>query len=830
MVNFYGKDLPDTGDLVVCRIDRIIENAGYLVALLEYDDREGYVGLKEITQAKWLRNLKSLVQLNDIEVMQVTVVDSDGSIDLSRKYINEELKEKALLRYKYWKRIYDYLDFMATPDTKQTITFQVLHPFIRESKDTDTENDSQKREISTWTSTKGIIFEDDNICVIFQNVVKLIEKPVEKEFQSEIIQLKNLLRIKVTIVNSRIQLLSEKYRVTIRSHNSKNAEYQITSQEKITSDEFTNLMERLISHKFDEKKDSQIITERTDLPVVTERQTEQPIMNIGMVGHVAHGKTTLIEALTGVDTRKHKKEIASNRTLKIGYTNATIVKCQCNEEVGVYLALKDSSATCKCPRVTISIVDCPGHNVLLSTMITGAQIFDTCILVVSADETIPMPQTWEHVAVLEITAQKYHENHGLRKGLVIHNKADLLQKDAIYKSKKQLEDFVKGTIFEDRSIIPTSAQLKLNTEYILKFMYESAKGMASRKDDKESGAYGLVVRTFDINKPGSSEIHGLVIGGSILKGLVSVGDDLVLLPHNIETKIYSLKTERTLLQVSGTGGLVAMQTDINPSFCDSLIGCSFVKKSHFVPECLIAGNTELKFKYTLLKDAKVDLSKGMEVIINMHGWNTQCKINRIVKDKCKGTLTLGRPVYLFPDTKNQFTILWNKRLIGFGRFEKLSVGGSGTVHSSIDYSIDSTDSITETYDELYSLFLTKLEAWKKAANQRLHVPPPQTVYMNTFTTISNFSAICDSIGVKPEILADYIHSELGAKSKSLNASKQLILKGRTDEKKVTSVIQNYLIERRCPLCKQNTITTIKNMGVRQKLCTNCSWKGIADKK
>src|SRR6478609_2827974 len=131
MINFYGKETPKVGDLIVCRIDTISNNSGgYWVELLEYGNKAGFVGLKEITQAKWFRNLRGQAHEGDVEVMQVISVGDHGDIDLSRRYINEKSREMVLNRYKTWKRVYDYLDHMVDAMNREVVIGEVLHPYL----------------------------------------------------------------------------------------------------------------------------------------------------------------------------------------------------------------------------------------------------------------------------------------------------------------------------------------------------------------------------------------------------------------------------------------------------------------------------------------------------------------------------------------------------------------------------------------------------------------------------------------------------------------------------------------------------------------------------
>ena len=868
MVNYYGKEYPGVGDLVVCRIGNSIQDMGYMVSLLEYDDLKGYICLKDLTQAKWCKNIKSLAEEGDIEVLEVITVSEDGDVDLTRRHIDEDAKQAALIKYKHWKRVYDYLTRMATLDDLHEMMDKVLHPYMEfETSESVTEGSihngqisnissttsSMTISISKWTQEQSIKFTTTSTQVTLDNVIRLIEKPVEKVHQTDHIQFVDLSRERISIVNHFLRYVENHFPVSIKTHNTKTSTFQITTKDKMTHPEFTELVEKIKKCDLQEIKDdherrkveTEDVRDEHDEHVEQERvydNDKQPLVNIGIIGHVAHGKTTMIEALTGVDTRKYKKEIASNRTLNIGYTNARITKCSCKGSSSgdvAYLAQKDRSTDCTCPDVLISIVDCPGHNVLLSTMITGARIMDTCLLVVSAAEPCPQPQTQEHVTVMQIIGETEVQ---FSDALVLLNKIDLVGAEKAAEAKNDLDNFIKGTVFENAPEIPTSAQMRINMSYILEYLYEYAVKTGNRtsndiKETKENAtsrsSKGIVVRTFDVNKPGDLIVKGAVIGGSVQRGTFAIGEDILLLPLNIPAKIITMKSDKFDISVARPGGLIAIQTDINPSYCNMLVGCTFIKAEDFVQSQMIPAQTELKIKYNIVscKEREEDelnernernkqklLKKDQVIQVNYSGCNSEMTILKSSKDKMRMTVRTSKPIYVFPGENMCFTIIKDKRLVGFGRsleHERYKLpNGDAFKYNNLP-----------NYAEMFSKFQEKLEAWNETSRIKTRLPIPKTVYKNTFTTIYNFEAICDILNVTPEVLGLYIFTELGARSWSINGMKQFMMKGRTDEKKIMTLLHNFVMDRRCILCKRNTITVVRNMGVKQKMCTYCSWKG-----
>ena len=178
----------------------------------------------------------------------------------------------------------------------------------------------------------------------------------------------------------------------------------------------------------------------------------QPEVNIGTMGHVDHGKTTLVQALTGVWASRHSEELKRGITIKLGYADMPIYKCpECEPP-------KNYSTHTTCPNCgskgtfvrAVSFVDAPGHEALMATMLSGAAIMDGAILVIAADEPCPQPQTREHLAAAEII--------GIKSIVIVQNKVDIVDEKRVHESYEEIKNFVKGTIAESAPIIPISAQ------------------------------------------------------------------------------------------------------------------------------------------------------------------------------------------------------------------------------------------------------------------------------------------------------------------------------------------------------------------------------------
>lgn len=297
---------------------------------------------------------------------------------------------------------------------------------------------------------------------------------------------------------------------------------------------------------------------------------KQPEINIGMIGHVDHGKTTLTQRLTGKWTDEHSEEIKRGISIKLGYADAAFYKCPECKEPGCY-CIKNKCPTCgstaELLRV-VSFVDAPGHETLMAIMLSGAAIMDGAVLVIAANESCPQPQTREHLTALDIS--------GIKNIIIVQNKVDLVTENNAIKNYEQILKFVKGTVAEGAPIIPVSAHQDINIDVLIKNLQKHIP-TPQRELDKPPIMY--TARSFDINKPGArpKEIKGGVIGGSLIQGVIKHGEEIEICPgrrieiegrkiiENITTTIDSLVTGGKSVKEATPGGLIAIGTNLDPA-------------------------------------------------------------------------------------------------------------------------------------------------------------------------------------------------------------------------------------------------------------------------
>ena len=400
----------------------------------------------------------------------------------------------------------------------------------------------------------------------------------------------------------------------------------------------------------------------------------QPCVNIGTSGHVDHGKTTLVEAITGVWTSAHSEELRRGITIKIGYADAAFYKCpQCPPPVcyGTQPQCINCGGKSELLRV-VSFVDSPGHESLMANMLSGAALMDGAILVMAANENVPQPQTREHLLALSVL--------GIQQIVLVQNKADLAEYEEALDNYRQIKDFVKGSIAEKAPIIPVSAQHKLNIDVLIEAIEKTIKTPARIKNAEP---IMHVLRSFDVNKPGSpiTQVKGGIIGGGLVQGQLNIADEIEIRPGVLDEKkgkydpitsqVSTLGTGAGLVKSVRPGGLVAIGTKLDPTYTksDSLIG-SVVGKPGKLPKDVEDITIDVVLFDTAVGTAemvKVEPLKAKEPIRLNIGTAAASGYVTNVRDS-KVEVKLKKPVCLMPKSRVAISrrIAERWRLIGSG--------------------------------------------------------------------------------------------------------------------------------------------------------------------
>jgi len=265
---------------------------------------------------------------------------------------------------------------------------------------------------------------------------------------------------------------------------------------------------------------------------------------LGTAGHIDHGKTTLVKALTGIDTDRLKEEKERGITIELGFA---------------HLALPDGTL--------VGIVDVPGHEKFVKNMVAGASGIDVVALIVAADEGV-MPQTKEHIEICELL--------GIRHGIIVITKIDLVDEEWLELVKEDIREHIKGTFLSDAPIVEVSS---VTGEGLDKFI-ETLTKIVQRLPEREEGyIFRLPVdRVFTIKG------FGTVVTGTTISGNIKVGDEVTIYPVGINCKIRSIQVHgksvnkvgpstRTALSLQGVnkeeierGYVVASKDSLFPSY------------------------------------------------------------------------------------------------------------------------------------------------------------------------------------------------------------------------------------------------------------------------
>ncbi|BAU22473.1 translation elongation factor [Caldimicrobium thiodismutans] len=239
---------------------------------------------------------------------------------------------------------------------------------------------------------------------------------------------------------------------------------------------------------------------------------------IGTAGHIDHGKTALVKALTGIDTDRLREEKERGITIDIGFAKLQLPS-----------------------GIQASIVDVPGHERFIRNMVAGASGIDLVMLVIAADEGI-MPQTREHLEICELL--------GIKEGVVVLTKIDLVDEEWLELVKAEVEDYLKGTFLKGAPIVPFSAVTLQGKEELIKILDEKAKTLRIRE------------RTLPFRLPIDGVFlikgFGLVVRGTALSGEVSLNQELMLYPHQKRVKVRNLQVHGESVEKAFAGMRVAV--------------------------------------------------------------------------------------------------------------------------------------------------------------------------------------------------------------------------------------------------------------------------------
>ncbi len=396
------------------------------------------------------------------------------------------------------------------------------------------------------------------------------------------------------------------------------------------------------------------------------KEISQAEVNIGLIGHVDHGKTSLTHALSGKWTDTHSEELKRGISIRLGYADAVFYKCPACKGAEAYT----TQETCShCKKKTkrlrkVSFVDAPGHETLMTTMISGAALMHGAILVIAANEFCPQPRTKEHLMALKVS--------GIKNIIVAQNKIDLVDKKQATENYHQIKKFLKEFDFE-AEIIPTAAHFGTNIDLLIETI---EKKIPSPKIDEKKPVKMYVARSFDINKPGIKikELIGGALGGTIMQGKIKTGDELELSPginnKKNKVKIIEINTSEGKIKEAVPGGLISIRTliDSNLTKNDQMKG-NILGKIGSLPEAVTNIKMKIKYFQREVTGIKTDLKQGEIIVLSAGTATTIGNIIALKKDLIEVMLKV--PITIEPNQKIAISkkegARW--RLIAYGTTE-----------------------------------------------------------------------------------------------------------------------------------------------------------------
>ena len=573
----------------------------------------------------------------------------------------------------------------------------------------------------------------------------------------------------------------------------------------------------------------------------------QPTLNLGMIGHVASGKSTLTRQITGTKTQKFSSEKERNITIEIGYANAKIYL----DKNGKYHTtssntnelLDDDGEKMQLIK-HISIVDCPGHESFMANMINGSAVMDACVLVIATNEQIPQPQTYEHLQAVE--------NIDIDNYIVLQNKMDLIKKSQLSNKLDDIKKFLKDTKAEKSEIIPSSVQIGVNVNQVIKSIINLPNLERQVNEDPKM----IIIRSFDINKLNIpyTKLQGGVVGGSLISGYLKKNDIIELRPgfiikdkdvykfKPIISKITSLQSDTRKLDFAFPGGLIGLGLQIDPSLTknNGMVG-QILGKIGSLPPVYHA----LKLKYNLIKrydNLKVTFAKNEELLICVNSMRITGTIEYLKKKKKNFRIFLEKPICL---SKNQKISIFkninnNWKLVAIS---KLIAGLECEIVSDKEYNKYKKEQINEEIEIVYDIPEVKFKnatyeenlmniKFRDNNNFKLNIVPPILSYKYPITVFKNYEKYLKSLDLRTDdiikninysnLINNFIKKELSCEIE-MNGSKQLCLRGKFKgsqiEKITVKFIKTYL---NCFSCSSPRTFLFKKDKINQKKCLSCS--------
>ena len=567
---------------------------------------------------------------------------------------------------------------------------------------------------------------------------------------------------------------------------------------------------------------------------------KQPIFNIGVIGHVAHGKSTLVRSITGTKTQKHSSEKVRNITINIGYANSKIYI----DKLGIYVTCPtnmdfDDDESLKLV-AHISFVDVPGHEAYMSNMVSGSAVMNSTILVVASNENIPQPQTYEHFEAIK--------NINVEEFIILQNKCDLIEYEKNEEVLEKIKSFVRNSIAENSTIIPSSIQNDVNRQEILKNLVRSSSlnNFNNLSNKLNKNLRMTIIRSFDVNKQNSfyTDLKGGVVGGSLLSGILKVNDYVEIRPGFISNgkyrpiycKVLSLKSDTRELDFAVPGGLIGVGLDIDPSLSknNGMLGQTLGEIGKLPDVC-----KELAIEYTLIN--RIDNYDGKfkndeKIMVNINSMNITGKLVKVSKKKKYFIVNLEKPVCIDAEQNVAiFKMISGKWILyANGIFKEgipiekddseLEIANEYTFEKEHIELVNDIEVNTQDLDS-YENLLKNVE-FKRSTSKRTYIPPPVMRKVNKDSVFTNYREMVDFLNKDSKeikydnLFLDFIKQET---STTCDLNKEgLAIRGVFRVSNLQNIMINFLNKyKKCNTCSSFNSYLKKSDRLLIKSCLDC---------
>ena len=563
--------------------------------------------------------------------------------------------------------------------------------------------------------------------------------------------------------------------------------------------------------------------------------SKQPTINIGCIGHVSHGKSTLVKSLSGTSTLRYAKERKKNSTIHLGYANMQIYK---SKETGkIYIKNNENAEKTQDDILLkhISFVDCPGHQSYIANMLNGSSVMDFAFLVVdSTDKNVLQVQAVEHLTALLVG--------GMENIVCIQNKIDLMNRQKCIENRDLINKSIEEEFGMKFDVIPVSSQLGYNVDLLKYFICQIPEKISQKVNEN---LLIPIIRSFDINKPGTeyANLNGGVIGGSIIKGNCKIGDLIEIRPglynrssntcYPIVGKIETIFSEKTPMDIAFPGGLIAVGLNIDPFLAktNQLIGhnMGLYKKMPDIYNSII-------IRPKSLKRNKGKFMKNEKIKIHSLSYCEEAVIKNI--DNKEIELELSKPICLEKDQKVAIFRNYDDKYI-LTHASKFKKGTKVNVEYEVEFEekekeqieiendlFESNENIDIDYDDLVDV----CEVEKK--ENMLNLVYPLTIYQNRYTSLLNFKDILTCImkqsknqyNILEDKMVKFIKREFAEFYSYDQENKVLFNKKIKASHLLDGIVrftEDYL---QCKSCKKYETEIVKEDRTFWVFCHNCNGK------